>query len=164
MMPDSPPKGALLWGGIKWVPFLALPFSVLFLEVRWQHEIFANDFDAHRLSAELKGIEERIDQYEGEEARMRTRDVLDARALELRLVEPQPNQIETVGTPDADYTDELYTPWPGNFEGTESADFEVNAADEAESPADEAESLGEDTESPAEEAESLGDIAEGAPQ
>jgi hypothetical protein len=73
-----------------------MPFSVFFLEVRWQHEIFANDYETNRLSDQLRDIERKIAEYEDEEARLKTMDLMETMAMELDLIEPSLRQVESI--------------------------------------------------------------------
>lgn len=85
-----------LRGWVKWLPFLLLPFFVLFFEV-WLHTHMREcDYEVSQLNASVRSLRSEIDQLKSSEAALETMDMIQASADRLGLVAPQPDQIVVV--------------------------------------------------------------------
>lgn len=101
-------RRARLRGWFKWVPFLLLPFSLLFTEAYFRIQRINNDYETNRINSELEKINSEIDELKTRKAAYDNLDYLDARAAELKFVKPGPNQVEIVqpaGAPAAAQSD-----------------------------------------------------------
>jgi hypothetical protein len=85
-----------LRGWFKWVPFLLLPFSLLFTEAYLRIQRTNNDYETNRINDELERINTSIDELKTRKAAYDNLEYLDARAAELKFVKPGPNQVEIV--------------------------------------------------------------------
>lgn len=85
-----------LRGWIRWIPFLALPFSVLFAETYLHTQRLRNDYEINELTSEIDVLKRRIRDREAERAALENKRLIDARAVALNFVEPAPGQIEVV--------------------------------------------------------------------
>lgn len=85
---------ARLRGWFKWVPFLLLPFSLLFTEAYFRIQRTNNDYETNRINKDMDRINASIDELKTRKAAYDNLDYLDARAAELHFIKPEPNQVE----------------------------------------------------------------------
>ncbi len=88
-----------LKGWYKWLPFLLVPFGLLFTETYLRTQRLNNDYEINALGGEIEKALATIDSLKTKRAAMENLNLIDARAPELGFVEPSPNQIESVGNP-----------------------------------------------------------------
>ena len=78
----------------RYLPFLILPFSVLFFET-WLHmESLNNGYKYADIEREKRETIARIDELEDRIISLNALSLIDANAPNLGLVEPNPNQLE----------------------------------------------------------------------
>ena len=80
------------WG----LPFILIPFCVLFGETWLQMQRLNNDYAAAAINRELQDLRNRIDRLVAEEARLEAMERINAKAPDLGLVEPVAEQIQIV--------------------------------------------------------------------
>jgi len=85
-----------LRGWVRWTPFLALPFSILFYEAWLQSQLLYHDYETLQLQRELASVNDRIAQCRDAEVSLTTLARLEETAPQLGLVEPEPNQIQEI--------------------------------------------------------------------
>lgn len=88
-----------LKGWFKWLPFLLVPFGLLFAETYLRTQRLNNDYEINALGNEIEKALATIDSLKTKRAAMESLNLIDARAPELGFVEPGANQIESVGAP-----------------------------------------------------------------
>lgn len=82
-----------LRGWWKALPFLFLPFAVIFFEA-WLHtQILQNQYKVNGLSGEIRQLEERLHVLREEHHRLGRIERMTAKAPDLALVAPKPGQI-----------------------------------------------------------------------
>ncbi|GMV99535.1 MAG: hypothetical protein AMXMBFR84_06740 [Candidatus Hydrogenedentota bacterium] len=86
----------LLLAIIFWMPVWVIPFSVFLTEAWIQLQIYGNDYYTSRLRTALRQVNERIENYEKQEAELKTMERIAANGPDLGLVPPRPNQVELV--------------------------------------------------------------------
>ena len=85
-----------LRGWIRGLPFILVPFCVLFGET-WLHmQRLDNDYSAAAINGELRALRHQIDRLVAEEARLEAMERINAKAPDLGLVEPGADQIQIV--------------------------------------------------------------------
>jgi len=85
-----------LTGWIKWLPVLALPFSVLFLETWLNVQTRVCDYEIFEINRSTRELQRTLDALKVREAQLAAMDRIGVRAPDLGLVEPNPGQIQTV--------------------------------------------------------------------
>jgi hypothetical protein len=81
---------------IKWLPVVAIPFSVLFFEAWLNNETWENDLVYLKVMREHKQLSVEWRAIETQTAGLLALDRLQRYAADLGLVEPEPKQIEVV--------------------------------------------------------------------
>ena len=85
-----------LRGSLRLLPFLILPFAVLFFET-WLHtQTLRNGYETTRLQQEIKATQERLNQLEDRIASLNRMEIIEATAPELGLVEPDPDKVHII--------------------------------------------------------------------
>lgn len=85
-----------LRGWIKWVPVLALPFSVLFFHAFINIQILRADYALRELNAEARELSEQLTHTGIAETIHEDPEVLAARADLMEFVQPDPGQREYI--------------------------------------------------------------------
>jgi hypothetical protein len=89
-------KRGIFAAWVKYVPFLLLPFLVLFYEVTLHRQILFNGYESNDLRKEVGLLKQSIDTLRAEEASLEAMDRIKERAPELGLVKPDPRQIRVI--------------------------------------------------------------------
>ena len=85
-----------LRGWWKALPFLFLPFAVIFFEA-WLHtQILQNQYKVNGLSGEIRQLEERLHSLREAHHRLGRIERMTAKAPDLALVAPKPGQIMVI--------------------------------------------------------------------
>lgn len=96
-----------LSGWWRYLPFLAIPFAIAFLEVWFRAAILENEYEKHGLRTEIRTLNEDIAQLEDTVHELSRMDRVFERAPDLGLVPPAPgNVIEVRADRDSDETGE----------------------------------------------------------
>lgn len=90
------PARRVLFGAVKWIPVLLVPFSAFFFETWLQLQIFERDYEAAELNRQIREINARIVGLEERADELVTLKKITEQAPDLGLVQPEPNQIEVV--------------------------------------------------------------------
>ncbi len=85
-----------LRGWIRGLPFILIPFCVLFGETWLRMQRLDNDYSASTVTRELRELRREIDRLVAEEARLQAMERINAKAPDLGLVEPVAEQIQIV--------------------------------------------------------------------
>lgn len=85
-----------LWGWIKWVPVLAIPFSILFFHAWLNIQILRADYVLRELNAEARDLSEQLSDTGIAETIHEDPEVLAARATLLDFKKPEPGQREII--------------------------------------------------------------------
>ncbi len=89
------PRG-LVWQCVKWWPHLLLPFVVLFMETFLHLEVLRHDYYRAHINADTQAMQLEIQSLKSQEAELQRLDLISARAPDLGLIVPNPNQIEVL--------------------------------------------------------------------
>lgn len=92
---------ASLKGGLKFIPFLLMPFAVLFSETWLQTQMLVNGYEQNEISEETGTILERIDELEDRKAKLHRMTRIEQSAPRLGLIEPAPHQLHRIEADDA---------------------------------------------------------------
>ncbi len=87
---------AALYGWIKWTPVLAFPFSLMFFDAWLNIETRNNDYAVGRLSSQVRSLTSELEHVRVLRAQQENLGDLGAKAPNIGLVEPNPNQVVTV--------------------------------------------------------------------
>jgi len=87
---------AALYGWIKWMPVLAFPFSLMFFDAWLNIETRNNDYAVGRLSSQVRTLTSELEHVRVLRAQQENLGDLGAKAPNIGLVEPNPNQVVTV--------------------------------------------------------------------
>ncbi|HPO13049.1 MAG TPA: hypothetical protein PLI09_06355 [Candidatus Hydrogenedentes bacterium] len=87
---------AALYGWIKWIPVLGIPFSLMFFDAWLNIATRNNDYDFARLSNQVRTLTGELEKARAQKAENENLEDLAAKAPNLGLVEPGPNQIITM--------------------------------------------------------------------
>ena len=90
------PIRTILGGVSKYLPFLALPMCILFVETSLQLGIFRNDYLSAQLKQECAALRNGIKSLRAEQANLGAMRRLDVMADRLGLVPPSHGQIEII--------------------------------------------------------------------
>ncbi len=91
-----PVKRASLAGWWKCVPFVAVPFCIVFFETWMRTQILTSEYEMNVLSNRTRELRQQTDELQDERFHLRRMERIDAAAPELSLVEPKPGQIVLV--------------------------------------------------------------------
>ena len=91
-----------LEGWSKWLPFVVLPFAVLLLETWLRTQQLKQDYETSRINAEIRRLDEQMNDLRVEEAGLDNMDRMQAHAPHLGLIEPTRDQIRVVKIESAD--------------------------------------------------------------
>ncbi len=83
-------------GWLRYVPFLALPFSVFFAEIWFHTNQIENDYQFNGIEREVRALEEEISAFNTELAELEGVRRMAAEAASLGLVEPRASQFHLV--------------------------------------------------------------------
>lgn len=89
-------RRAALYGWIKWMPVLAFPFSLMFFDAWLNIETRNNDYAVGRLSGQVRSLTGELEHMRVLRAQQENLGDLGAKAPNIGLVEPNPNQVVTV--------------------------------------------------------------------
>lgn len=78
-------------------PFLLTPFAILLAETFIQLQTFQNDYHVNELRQETRALHEEIKALKAKAADLEAMNRLDEQALRLGMVEPERDQIVTLG-------------------------------------------------------------------
>jgi hypothetical protein len=90
------PARRVIFGAVKWIPVLLVPFTAFFFETWLQLQIFERDYEAAELSRQIRETNARIVGLEERGDELVTLKKITEQAPDLGLVQPEPNQIEVV--------------------------------------------------------------------
>ncbi len=101
-------RRATLTGWSAWLPFVVVPFVVMFSETWLRTEQLKQDYETSRITAAMRRIDEQMNDLRVHEAGLDNMDRMQANAPHLGLVEPTRDQIQVVNleSPDMDVRDE----------------------------------------------------------
>ncbi len=85
-----------LYGWVPYTPLVVLVFAVLAINARVNVQNRRDDYEFFKLTTERRKAAQELDAVRAEEALLNDLDMLSAKAQELGLVPPLPNQVETV--------------------------------------------------------------------
>jgi hypothetical protein len=103
MRPRTSPKPArrVFKGSLKWCVLLGILFAAFFSETWLQLQVYRNDYRSANLNREIKQIVQRIGLLQDKADELVTMERLNAKAPDLGLVQPNPQQIQVVFPPPA---------------------------------------------------------------
>ena len=81
---------------VKWLLFLAAPFSLLFFETWLRLRTTETDYVSGALRTQIRDLQKNVDRLEARIDGKRTMPRLDKQAEKLGLVQPEPGQVETI--------------------------------------------------------------------
>jgi len=81
---------------LKWIPILAMPFSVLFFDTYINVKVRINDYRMFSINKQRRALEQESCTLEAERAWHGSMSLIGERAPNLGLVEPNPSQIQVV--------------------------------------------------------------------
>jgi hypothetical protein len=102
---------------VKWLLFLAAPFSLLFFETWLRLRTVETDYVSGALRVQIRDLHKSVDGLEARIDGKKTMPRLDKTAANLGLIQPEPGQVETIY---ARATDEP-SPTPAKRAGLEVA-------------------------------------------
>ena len=85
-----------LWGWVKWVPVVVIPFSILFFHAWINIQILRADYVLRELNAEARDLSDRLNQTGTAETIHEDPEVLATRAALLDFIQPEPGQREII--------------------------------------------------------------------
>jgi hypothetical protein len=91
---------------------LLIPFSVFAAETWFQLQIFRGDYEVATMQQEARGIQQRVSILSERSDELGSMDRLSAKAPDLGLVQPEPDQVEVVWAAPQDGTQPVYTNEP----------------------------------------------------
>ena len=96
--------GQALFGWLKWLPVLAVLFSVLFFDAWLTIQSRRDDYAFGRLMEEERKLVKSLEQLKRQSAELGNLDRLDEEALVLGMEKPEQHQLQTVyyATPSKD--------------------------------------------------------------
>src|SRR5690606_17954471 len=86
----------------RWIPFVVLPFSVLFAETWMRTEHLRMDYEINGINAAMRRLDEQMNDLRVQEASLDNLERIRAHAPSLGLVEPTRDQIRGVKIESAD--------------------------------------------------------------
>ena len=90
------PVRGLFKATVKWYLLLGIIFSAFFFETWLQLQVYRNDYESASLNREIKKTVQQINLLQDKADELATMDRLNAKAPDLGLVEPNPQQIQVV--------------------------------------------------------------------
>ena len=81
---------------VKWLLFLAAPFSLLFFETWLRLRTVETDYVSGALRAQIRELQKTVDGIEARIDGKKTMPRLDEKAAALGLVQPEPGQVEII--------------------------------------------------------------------
>ncbi|MCP4644891.1 MAG: hypothetical protein GY851_30905 [bacterium] len=91
-----PSVGRVILTVLKWSPVLAIGFVVFMSETALQLRIRANDYIVREQRRMIRELRTSINLLEAQEDEREAMDLIGAKAEDMGLVEPQPDQIEVL--------------------------------------------------------------------
>ena len=91
---------SVLWGAIKWLPVVALPFGVFFFETWLQVRIYENDYATTKLKSKVRDITSHIGRLQEHADDLMALKRLSDKAPDLGLVPIEPGQVEVLYVPE----------------------------------------------------------------
>lgn len=92
---------AVFWGMMKWLPVLAIPFSVFFFETWLQVRIIEHGYSATEIRRKMKDVNAHIGRLQERADELTALKRISERAPDLGLAPIQPGQVEIVYAPPA---------------------------------------------------------------
>ena len=83
----------------RWVALLAMPFTVLFIDTYLNTEILKKDLRMVTLNADIAQLNEALNSYQVDEAKLATMLTIEQYAATLGLVPPTSDQIRVMNVP-----------------------------------------------------------------
>ena len=83
----------------RWLPMLAMPFSMIFAETWFQLQVYQNGYASVQLVKEISELEKGIEELTARAAGLNAKRRSELLAEELGMVEPIHKQIEIVRVP-----------------------------------------------------------------
>lgn len=108
---SSRPRGIVL-GSIAWFVLLLIPFSAFAVETWFQLQIFRGDYKVALMQKEAREIQQRVSILAERSDELAAMERLAAKAPDLGLVLPEPDQLEVVWAEPADGSQPAYTQQP----------------------------------------------------
>jgi len=93
---QQPAPRWLVWRWLKWWPHLAIPFGVLFVETFLHLGILGNDYERARINQHMKALQQEVLDLNARRAELEAMGRIQQTAVQLGLVEPEPNQVEVL--------------------------------------------------------------------
>ncbi|MBM3289986.1 MAG: hypothetical protein FJY92_07525 [Candidatus Hydrogenedentes bacterium] len=90
---------SVFWGTVKWLPVVALPFSVFFFETWLQVRIYERGYEASTLRREIRDITAHVDRLQERVDELTALKRAGERAPDLGLSPIRPGQVEVVYAP-----------------------------------------------------------------
>lgn len=120
----NPTRRTTLRGWMKWLPFLLLPFAVLYGETWTRAQTVNYDYEASELWGKIEAVKVTIHELRGKVNWLERKDRSRTQAETLELVEPNVGQVRElyveIGT-SRDVSEETYDVARRNAEGAQSA-------------------------------------------
>ena len=91
---------SVLYGAIKWLPVVAVPFGVFFFETWLQVRIYENDYATTKLKAKVREITSHIGRLQEHSDDLLAIKRLSEKAPDLGLVPIEPGQVEVLYAPE----------------------------------------------------------------
>ena len=91
---------SILFGAIKWLPVVAMPFAAFFFETWLQVCIYKNDYTAAEVRTRMRDISSHIGRLQEREDELKALKRAAEKAPDLGLVPIQPGQVEVLYAPE----------------------------------------------------------------
>ncbi|MBI2432119.1 MAG: hypothetical protein HYV26_04545 [Candidatus Hydrogenedentes bacterium] len=92
-------KRQALYGWLKWIPVIALPFGILLTDTYLNVKTWHSDYVYGQLYRQFRSLQAQLAAVKADEARFEAVDRLSEKAVELAMVPPQPAQLQSVQGP-----------------------------------------------------------------
>lgn len=89
-------RRATLAGWWRGVPFVIVPFAVLFSEAWFRTGILTNHYRLNELTVEMRDVQARIQELRVEESHLTRLSRIDSAAPDLGLIPPSPGQVVVI--------------------------------------------------------------------
>jgi len=90
----SPQVSRFAW--VKYLPFIAVPFAVLFCETWWRTTLLGNEYLERSFQLQDRDLRRAIENLRAEEAELVPMERIDREAPVLGLVRAKPGQVKVI--------------------------------------------------------------------
>jgi hypothetical protein len=113
-MAKTAKKRASLAGWWKGLPFVLVPFAIVFSEAWFRTGILVNYFEIGEITERMRIVQERVQELRAEDSHLRRQSRIDSAAPDIGLVPPEPGQVIVIDLMDNWHVDgaETESPYP----------------------------------------------------